>query len=129
MFKAKDIMTQNVVTVSTSTEIYDAMNLLIKHNITGLPVLDDNALLVGVLSEKDMLNLLYNEKLKDNTVGHFMTKNPVSFGPEDNVVDICDCFLENSFRRVLIVENSKLIGIISRRDIIKFILKIRNKKK
>jgi len=127
MFKAEDIMTRNVVTVYSDTAIYDAMNLLVKNKITGLPVIDDNNQLIGILSEKDMLNLLYNEKINNETVSEFMTKETVSFDIEDDITDICDCLINNHFRRVPITDNHKLVGIISRKDIISFILKIRKK--
>ena len=127
MFKAKDIMTKKVVTVKEKCPVYDAMNMLINNNITGLPVVDAKNELVGMLSEKDMLNILYNDDVADKTVDEMMTHEVISFDETDNIVEICDCLMGNNFRRVPITSDGKLVGIISRRDLVRFILKIRKK--
>lgn len=126
MFQAKDIMTTHVISVTKDAPIYEAIKLLVDNNITGLPVVNDDMSLAGILSEKDVLQLLYNcEDLKNDqtsTVAYFMTREVVSFDQEDNLIAICNCLLKNYFRRVPIMSNNKLVGIISRKDMIKFIL-------
>ena len=125
MLKAKDIMTTDVITVKSQTSVYQAIQELIDNNITGLPVVDDDMNVVGVISEKDMLKLLYDLEEDGGTVADHMTETAVSFGPEDDLVDICDCFKKNPFRRVPILSEGKLAGIISRTDIIEYILKVK----
>lgn len=127
MFAAKTIMKTNLVTVKKDCSIYDAIQLLVDKNITGLPVVDEQESLVGIISEKDMLRLLYNIEDKPGTVEDFMTKNVVAFRPDDSLIDIAESFINNSFRRVPIVKDDKLVGIISRKDIIAYILKLRHK--
>ena len=129
MFKAKDIIKTSVITVKRDTPIYEAIRTLGQNNITGLPVVNDDMTLAGVITEKDVLKLLYNIEDRPGKVEDFMTKGIVSFNENDSLVDITDCLIKNHFRRVPIVAEGKLIGIISRKDIIKYILKLRHKDK
>ena len=129
MFEAKNIMVTDIITVKKQTPIYEAIRILVEHNITGIPVVNDDMTLVGILSEKDVLKLLYETHDKPGVVEDYMTENPVSFDQDDNLIDITECLIKNNFRRVLITENGKLAGIISRKDIIKYILELRHKDK
>ncbi len=129
MFKAKDIMHTDLITVKIKTPIYDAIRTLVEHNITGLPVINDDNSLAGIISEKDMLKLLYDIEDKPGRVEDFMTENIHTFEPEDSLIDLCDCFIKNQFRRVPIVENDQLVGIVSRKDLIRYILELRHKDK
>jgi len=122
-------MKTDLVTVHKQDSIYDAIRMLVEKNITGLPVLDDDGTIAGIISEKDMLRLLYNIDDKPGKVEDFMTEGVVSFKQDDSLVDIAESFIENNFRRVPIVEDRKLVGIISRKDIIEYILKLRHKNK
>ena len=129
MFKAKTIMTSNVISVKRQTEIYEAIRTLVDHNITGLPVVNDDMSIAGIITEKDVLKLLYDVTSKACKVEDFMTKGVVSFNEEDSLIDITECLIKNSFRRVPITAGGKLVGIISRKDIIAYILKLRHKDK
>jgi CBS domain-containing protein len=127
MLKAKDIMTENVLTVKCSAPIYDAIQMLVEHQITGLPVVDDDGAMVGVISEKDMLKELYDVDDKAGHVEDFMTRVVTTFDQSESVLDICNCFIKSPFRRVPILDNGKVVGIISRADIINYILKLKHK--
>ncbi|MHC4211748.1 MAG: CBS domain-containing protein [Planctomycetota bacterium] len=128
MFKAKDIMTNNVATASRDTDIYQAVKTMVDKNITGLPVLNDDGSLAGVITEKDALKLLYDiENDNHRNVEDYMSKGIVSFNDNDSLIDITDCLIKNNFRRVPIMSKGKLAGIISRKDIIAYILKLRHK--
>jgi len=128
MLKAKDIMTENVVSVKKDTPIYEALDLLVKYNITGIPVVREDMILVGVLSEKDVLRLFYaHEDEEEGTVNDFMTQPAVHFDEKESLLDICDCLTNNYFRRVPVTSEGKLVGIISRTDIINYILQLRCK--
>lgn len=129
MFKAKTIMKTDLITVKRHIEIYEAIRIIVENNITGLPVVDDDMTLVGIISEKDVLKLLYDIEDKPGKVEDFMTKEVVVFSQEDSLIDIMDCLMKNNFRRVMIVAEGKLAGIVSRKDIIAYILKLRRKDK
>ena len=122
---AKDIMVKDVITVKTDTTIHEAMELVAKYDISGLPVVDDDMTLVGVLSEKDMVNLLYTpDNQHEKTVSDFMTQPALYFDEDESLLDVCDFLKKNVFRRVPITSKGKLVGIISIRDVIEYILQL-----
>ena len=125
MFKLKNIMATPVITVYQDDSVYDAMTTLRRHNITGTPVTDNNGALVGIITEKDLLRFLYTAEVKDPKVKDFMTKDVICFDIEDSMINVADCFVKNEVRRVPIIEKNKVVGIISKKDIIDYILKMR----
>ena len=127
MLKAKDIMTEDVIAVKKYTPIYDAIDLLREKHITGVPVVEDDMTLIGVLSEKDVMSLLYyaHGDEEEKVVADFMTKPPIHFDKNENLLNICDCLVVHSFRRVPITSEGKLVGLISRADIIDCILHLK----
>jgi len=120
---AKDVMKYGLLTVKKSTYIYEAMGLLARKNITGLPVVDDRLNLIGIISEKDMLKQLYNPNAKAGIVQDYMTRDVVSFEWDTSLFEICKCLINNNFRRVPILDCGKLIVLISRTDIMAYIMK------
>ena len=124
MITAGDFMTYDVVSVNKETPIYEALELLRKNDITGMPVIEDDMTLVGVITEKDVLKLFFTEGYSQNkTVDFFMTRPAVSFGEDESLESVCDFLMAKYFRRVPVVSTKgKLVGIISRPDIIDYIL-------
>ena len=128
MFKIEDIMTKEVITVNKNTPIQEAIRIIVEHNITGLPVVNNKMQLVGIISEKDVLSLLYNVGARSGRVDEFMSRAIVSFDIEDSLVDVCDCLIKHHFRRVPIVAGPKrkLVGIITRKNIVQRISECQN---
>jgi CBS domain-containing protein len=125
MLETKDIMTRNVVCIKNDIPVVDAIRLMSKKNITGIPVVEDDMTLVGILSEQDVLRLFHTyEDEKDRTVNDFMTQPAVHFEKEEPLLDVCYCLRDNSIRRVPITSNGKVVGVISRSDILKCILQL-----
>jgi len=124
MTKAKDLMTKNVTTVKKGTPILDALKLMTEKNITGIPVVDDDATLEGILTERDVLRLLYaSGDKKWKVVEDFMTQPAIYFDEDEDLDDVCDCLMNNYIRRVPVMSKGKMVGIISRKDIIGHILR------
>jgi len=126
MLRAKAIMRTNPIAVKKETPIYEAIKTLVENNVASLPVVNDDMTLVGIVSQKDLLEVMYNEE-KPGKVEDFMTKNVFSFNQENSLVDIAECFIKNHFRKVPIVSEGKLVGVVDKMDIIKYILKLRCK--
>jgi CBS domain-containing protein len=125
MLTAEEIMTRDVIMVKEDTPIREAMEIMLKEQVSGVPVVSDDMSLAGVLSEKDVLNLLYDtEALKTKKVHYFMTEHAISFDIEDSLIDICDFLAKGLVRRVPITSNGKLVGIVSIPDIIKYTLSL-----
>jgi CBS domain-containing protein len=127
MLKVEDVMTRNVITVKQETPIYEAIEVMRKNDITGMPVIDDDMTLVGVITEKDVLRLFCDDENDENkTVGFFMTRPAVSYRENESLQSVCDFMMVNYFRRVPVVsKKGRLVGIISRPDIIDYIIEQR----
>jgi CBS domain-containing protein len=127
MFKAHDIMTEAVICTYPDMPIYDAIRLLSRRRLTGLPVVDEDLKLVGLLSEKDVLRIMNaSDDHSENTVSDYMTTKVVSFDVNDNLIDLCDSIMENNFRRVPITKDGQLMGIVSGSNLINAILKLKH---
>jgi len=119
------LMSTEVVTVNPDTAILGAVKVLIKQNITGLPVVDKENKLMGIVSEKDLLRLVYSLEttLYDSVdspriVEDVMTKDVVTFDKDDPLSDVIGCLMDSNFRRVPVLSGDKLVGIISRKDLL-----------
>jgi len=128
MLTAGKLMTKNVISVKKDTLLVDVIRLLAKNNITGIPVVEEDMTLVGIITEQDVLRLFhtYNDE-KNRTVNNFMTQPAIYFDVDDPLLDICYCLKDNPIRRVPVTSNGKLAGIVSRSDIIKIILHLWDK--
>jgi CBS domain-containing protein len=128
MLQVKDVMTGDVITAGKDLSIYAAAELLVKHHITGVPIVDKDKNLIGILSEYDVLRIL-KETTPDQqkTIEDFMTKNVVTFEDTATLVEVWEFFIDNpTKRRVPIVRYGKLVGVVSRGDIVRQIVKIRH---
>jgi CBS domain-containing protein len=124
MLTAKHIMNKDVITVKKDTPIFQSMELMVKHRITGIPVVEDDMSVVGMISEKDLLHLFHNpEDLEEKTVKDCMTQPAICFDENESMSDVCNLLAKQIFRRVPITSEGKLVGIISRADIIEHIVK------
>lgn len=122
MVKAKDIMSRKVTTVHEYANVIDVIKILVERNVTGLPVVDDADRLLGMVTEKDILMLLlYDPDVKGKTATDLMTTEIVHFDEDENLMTIFESLVQRNFRRVPILSDGRLVGIISRRDIIKFL--------
>lgn len=123
-------MATRLITFTPETDIREAMDVLIKKKITGAPVLDANKQLVGMLSEVDCLKTLlegpYNkEPSQKGTVQDFMSKSVKTINASKNILDAAYEFVHAGYKRLPVLENGKLIGQISRSDILRAIQSIR----
>lgn len=132
MLTAKSVMRSDVISIKPDTSVYEAAKILIEEKITGLPVVNDDMTLAGIVSEKDILRFVSDLHLLDlicdlehsgTTAEDVMTVNIASFDEDADISDVCTSLIENNFRRVPILSGGKLTGIISRKDIIAQIIK------
>ena len=129
MIRAKDVMSKNVISVKKDDPIFDAVKLMVGNNISGLPVVEDDMTLTGILSEKDVVDLFYeHEQAERKTVGDYMTKPAVCFEENNALFNICNFLVKNIFRRVPVTSGGRLTGIISIQDILNSVLQLRQEK-
>ncbi|MFY7671166.1 CBS domain-containing protein [Tenacibaculum sp. MEBiC06402] len=126
-----DYMTRDLITFKEDQAIEDVIETLIKNKISGGPVVNSKNELIGIISEGDCMKQIsesryYNLPIdKSNTVGKAMVKEVETIDGNMNVFDAANKFLESKRRRFPIVENGKLVGQISQKDILKAALKMK----
>jgi len=121
--KAADIMTSNVVTVKKDIVLTEVIALLLRWHISALPVVDDDDRMVGIVSEIDLVNMTFDGNAADTKVEEVMVTDIVSFSPDTELADLVQSFSKRHLRRVPIVDKGKVIGIVSRRDILREMLR------
>ena len=148
MLTAKDIMTKDPITVSPDTELTYAAKLLLDEGMNGLPVLDAQGKLVGIICQSDLIaqqkrlpipsifTLLDGfipltsmkhiekaiKKISGTTVADAMSPNPVTVKPETSIEDVAGLMVDNNFHTIPVVHKGELVGIIGKEDILRTIL-------
>lgn len=147
MLKAKDIMTKDVITVKPTTTVEDFARILMKHGISGAPVVDDNENLMGIVTENDLIRKnsrlhiptilrLFDafitigtskleveiKKMASSTVGEICTRNVITVSDETSMEDVATIMTEKNVHLLPVLKEGKLVGIIGKKDIIKGIV-------
>ena len=120
----RDYMDKVVPTLSPDTAILEAVDFLLSNHVTGAPVLDPAGNVIGILTEKDCLRLLSTGMDSDKPGGvvrDFMTSEVVSVPSHMNVYFLAGMFLKANYRRLPVIDAGKLVGAITRFDILRVI--------
>jgi len=128
--KVKDYMTTNLITFKPEQPVEDVIEALIKHRISGGPVVNDKNELVGIISEGDCIKQIsesryYNMPLEKTTIEKLMAKEVDTIDGNMNVFDAASKFLQSKHRRFPILEDGKLVGQISQKDVLKAAMKLK----
>lgn len=145
MLTARDIMTRNVVTVKPETSIEELATLLVKNEISGVPVLDDAGSLFGIVTENDLISrnkrlhiptvvsfldaaiyLESSRKFEDEVrrvaatkVGDICSRKVVTIAEDFTVVDIATIMTEKKVHLLPVIKEGKVVGIVGKRDMVK----------
>lgn len=120
--RARDFMTRELVTVEPLTEITQAVRIMVDRDISGVLVVDGSNQLVGILTERDCLDVASSAGYYDEwggPVSRFMSSPVETVLADDNLVDVAVRMTNSPYRRYPVFEEGKLVGLISRRDVIK----------
>lgn len=123
-----------LITIKEDTPVLEVLKILLDKRITGAPVVNDNGDVVGLIDDKDCLNILlgsayYNHPVAKDTVSEYMSNVMKDISIENDIVDVANTFLTTPYKRLLVMDNNgKLAGQISRRDIL-FAIRDMNQKK
>jgi len=145
MLKAKDIMTENAITLKPETDIVNAVKTLLENKINGVPVVDESGSVIGVLTQGDLVaqqkelklpsffTLLdgvfplssYEEldkqlqKISAIIVREAMTSNPATVSPETSIAELATIMADEKLYTLPVVENEKLVGVVGKEDILR----------
>src|SRR5205807_1793709 len=109
MHHVKNIMTDRPIVVRPETTIDDAIELLLNHRVSGLPVVDGQGLLLGVISEVDIIDLVYKADIEGSVVGDYMSRETQFLDAEASLDDAASIFSRKTIRRIPIVRDGKLV--------------------
>lgn len=119
---AADIMITRLVTFMPDTNIHEAIRVLLDKRISGAPVVDADGSLVGMLSKKDCLKIVFSSQYHDDRGGpvrDFMSTPVETLDASQDLVSVAQLFLDSHFRRFPVLRDGKLVGQVSRADILK----------
>jgi CBS-domain-containing membrane protein len=145
MLTAKDIMSRNVVSVTPSTSVEELASLLVKNQISGVPVLDDAGVLYGMVTENDLISqnkrlhiptvvsfldaAIYLEsskkfenevkRLTATKVGDICQRKVITITEDTTLVDIATIMTEKKVHLLPVLRNNKVVGIVGKRDLVK----------
>lgn len=148
MFKVKDIMTSDVISVSPETEIVSAARTMIEKRINGLPVVDGKGKVVGILCQSDLvaqqksvpIPSLFSlmdgfmpltslkriekevEKIAALTVAQAMTPKPVTVTPETGIEEVAALMVDKGLHTLPVVQDGKLVGVVGKEDVLKTLI-------
>lgn len=125
MVQAKDIMNANVLVIDPDDLVDEVMTRMINSGISGLPVVDLSGQLVGVITEYDLLDLVWDPDTGKNKVYHYMTRDVRTVDEGEELDVVVGMFRMFSIRRLLVMRGDQVVGVISRRDLIQHVLKLR----
>ena len=148
MLTAKDIMTQEVISVHEATPVSELARILTSHNISGVPVLGDNESVIAVVTESDLIDqskklhiptvvtildsVFYLEnpdkmeaemkKIAGTKVSEICSGVPKTISPDTKLDEIATIMAEDNIHTLPVIENEKLVGVIGKKDIIKTLI-------
>ena len=148
MLKAKDIISEELITVTPATPVIEAARILLEKRINGLPVVDEAGRLVGIICQSDLVaqqkrfpipsvfNLLDGlipisspkgldkemQKIAASRVAEAMSPNPETVNPEASLEEIATLMVSKGFHTLPVVERGKLVGIIGKEDVLRTLL-------
>ncbi|WP_321403570.1 CBS domain-containing protein [Maridesulfovibrio sp.] len=149
MLTAKDIMTSGALTLEPESDVATAAKLLLEKHLNGLPVVDRNGKLVGVLCQSDLvaqqktismpslftildgfISFSSNDELEREVnkiaatkVQHAMTPDPITIEPDTTIEKIADLMVEKKFYTLPVIEDGKLVGVVGKEDVLKVLAK------
>jgi CBS domain-containing protein len=111
--KVEDVMITKVITVTEDQTKQQAARLLAQHRISGLPVVNENNVVAGVVTEYDIISK------EGQTVGEIMTRGVISVTPDTDLEDVSHLLVQERIRRLPVLDRGRLVGIVSRADLVR----------
>lgn len=128
---AQEMMTKNLVTLSPDLEVFQAIDALLKKRISGAPVVGPDGSFLGIFSESSCMRFIINaayENLPDAGLMPFVDKDPPTITIDTDLLTICQTFVDQATRRLPVLEDTKLVGQVSRRDVMRKVRELAKQK-
>ena len=126
--KVRDYMATQLVTLRPETEILRAVHTLLMHDIAAAPVVDEAGTLVGILTERDCIEVVLNAGYHSEfggQVSDYMSTQVQTIDAQDSIVDAAKLFYGQEFHRYPVIEDGRLVGLLSRRDVMRALENLR----
>lgn len=128
--KVRDCMSKNIILFRKGQSIIEVVETIMRYRISGGPVVDENDKLIGVISEGDCIKQIsdsryYNMPMELTMVEDYMTKGIDTISPDTNLFDAAQKFITSKHRRFPVVENDKILGIVSQKDVLRTALMLK----
>ena len=120
MYQVKDAMNRNVISISPDATVEEAIHLLLDHSISGAPVIDDEGELCGIITQYQLLEVLYEPTVKHSRVEECMTREVITIDEEALLGTATNHFVLHRIRRIPVTRHGKVIGILSRQDLLQY---------
>ena len=122
MTMVRDVMDKKVIAVSKSMDVRHICRLLAKHQLTGVPVLDEKKQLVGYISERDIISAVPRARFFDRTAKELMVRRVKTIGPDEPITSASKIFLVKEYRKLPVVKGGKVVGMLSRKNVIRHMM-------
>jgi len=122
MYRVRKVMNTDLVTLRADATVADAIHTLVESGISGAPVVDHSGVLVGIVSEFQLLEAVYTPEFKSCRVHDIMTTDLVTVGENAFLSDAANLMMLHRIRRLPVVQNDRVVGIVARRDLLQYVI-------
>ena len=120
MYQVKDAMSQTVISVPPEATVETAIGVLLEYGVSGAPVIDGKGSLCGIITQFQLLEVIYDPEIKTGRVRDFMTRDVLTVEEDDLLGTAANHFIVHRIRRLPVVRGNQVIGIISRSDLLRY---------
>jgi CBS domain-containing protein len=120
MYQVKNAMHSKVVCARPEATVEEAIELLLENHISGAPVIDDGGQLVGIISQFQLLEVMYDPQIKNGRVRDFMTREVLTIDEDALLGTAVNLFVVHRIRRLPVVRLGRVVGVISRSDLLRY---------
>ena len=122
----REFMTHDPVSIRIHTPLHEALGVMLERDLSALPVIDENDSIVGLLNERHLLESFGD--VEATSVSVVMDSEPVTVGVEEEIVEVVDRLMVINVRQVLVIEGARLVGVVTRADLMPVILEVLQKR-